>query len=405
MEIPGWLIFVAIAVGIYMLVRINTWRDRAQHVQSINKYRDDVESSLRKKRDDMRVEETKLESFRAALKRERELLDLTLSDTQRKYPWAAKIHGDLLAAEAAHVSWMLEAKRRPAMKAAEAMRDFKAEVRERLQRLKYAEYKSNVYESAFPFLLDFIEGVPTADLAVIEVPPSDEPERNYLSAAEYAQLSAEAKFQRALDRYLSRRKSNWEIGRDYERFVGYKYESQGWEVEYHGAIRGLEDLGRDLIAKRPGETHIVQCKHWAQWRDVHENAIFQLFGSVVDYLFENRLLGVEGLPLLEKEDVFAALKRNGVKGVFVTSTTLSTRAELACQALGIEVRASSRPEAYPMIKCNVGRSGDKLFHLPFDQQYDRIKIEPEKGEFYANTVAEAMNRGFRRAFRWRGERA
>src|SRR3989339_881822 len=57
---------------------------------------------------------------------------------------------------------------------------------------------------------------------------------------------------------------------------------------------------------------------------------------------------------------------------------------------------------YPAIKCNIGRtSGEKIYHLPFDQQYDKTKIEPHKGEFYCQTVKEAEDAGFRRAFRYR----
>jgi len=43
------------------------------------------------------------------------------------------------------------------------------------------------------------------------------------------------------------------------------------------------------------------------------------------------------------------------------------------------------------------RDGVKIYHLPFDQQYDRTKIIPDKGEKYVYTVAEAEKAGFRRA--------
>ncbi len=56
-----------------------------------------------------------------------------------------------------------------------------------------------------------------------------------------------------------------------------------------------------------------------------------------------------------------------------------------------------------MIKCNINQSTkEKIYHLPFDQQYDRTKITAECGEFYATTVAEAEKKGFRRAFRFAG---
>ena len=58
---------------------------------------------------------------------------------------------------------------------------------------------------------------------------------------------------------------------------------------------------------------------------------------------------------------------------------------------------------YPMIKCNVSAcTGEKIYHLLFDQQYDKCVITPSEGEFYASTVQEAEKAGFRRAIRWLG---
>jgi hypothetical protein len=59
--------------------------------------------------------------------------------------------------------------------------------------------------------------------------------------------------------------------------------------------------------------------------------------------------------------------------------------------------------SYPCIKCNVSKiDGTKIYHLPFDQQYDKVKVEMRRGEFYCNTVAEAEKQGFRRAYRYKG---
>jgi hypothetical protein len=57
---------------------------------------------------------------------------------------------------------------------------------------------------------------------------------------------------------------------------------------------------------------------------------------------------------------------------------------------------------YPRIKCNVARaSGERIYHLPFDQQYDSTVIESDRGERFVTTVAEAEQLGFRRAWRWK----
>ena len=62
------------------------------------------------------------------------------------------------------------------------------------------------------------------------------------------------------------------------------------------------------------------------------------------------------------------------------------------------VLVSVRPlQDFPMIKCNIN-NGDRIYHLPFDQQYYRTQIKLH-GEFYASTVEEAVKAGFRRARR------
>ena len=75
------------------------------------------------------------------------------------------------------------------------------------------------------------------------------------------------------------------------------------------------------------------------------------------------------------------------------------------QKLGVRVIENYTMQEFPRIKCNVNRDEygylSKIYHLPFDQQYDRTKIN-KKGEFYAMTVQEAVEAGFRRAFRYFG---
>jgi CheY-like chemotaxis protein len=51
------------------------------------------------------------------------------------------------------------------------------------------------------------------------------------------------------------------------------------------------------------------------------------------------------------------------------------------------------------IKCNVGRTGERIYHLPFDQQYDTTVISPDREEC-VSTAAEAEALPVRRAWRW-----
>lgn len=72
--------------------------------------------------------------------------------------------------------------------------------------------------------------------------------------------------------------------------------------------------------------------------------------------------------------------------------------------LGVSVHNETL-RRYPMIKCNVNPSTqERIFHLPFDQQYDNIIVGNQPGEFYAETIQAAERAGFRRAYRWRGQR-
>jgi len=57
------------------------------------------------------------------------------------------------------------------------------------------------------------------------------------------------------------------------------------------------------------------------------------------------------------------------------------------------------------IKCNISRrDAEKIYHLPFDQQYNRTLIEEEKNEYYLETVKEAEELGFRRVWKWRDQK-
>jgi restriction endonuclease len=182
----------------------------------------------------------------------------------------------------------LQFKKHPALKAAET-------VRLETERRRAAEKEAKVtrgileyYESVAPFLIELREETSEVDEKAREewVRDYSEEEREdgttlYLTKEEYRSLSDEERNQRALDRYWARPHSCGELGRMYERYVGYLFEQEAYHVEYFGILGGLEDLGRDLICHRGDEVVIVQCKNWSRHKTIHEKHIFQLFGSVV----------------------------------------------------------------------------------------------------------------------------
>lgn len=87
----------------------------------------------------------------------------------------------------------------------------------------------------------------------------------------------------------------------------------------------------------------------------------------------------------------------------ITTADVSDKAKRVAKVLGVMIEKTPF-KPYPSVKCNVSRrTGEKIYHLPFDQQYDSILIEEERMECYVKTVAEAETLGFRHAFRWEGE--
>ncbi len=193
-------------------------------------------------------------------------------------------------------------------------------------------------------------------------------------------LSSTEKYQRSLERYLRRPLTQPEIGRAYERQVGFVLENLGYDVTFNGATQGLNDLGRDLIAKKGSETLIVQTKYWARHKTIHANVVLQLHGTTLYYQKENP--GSEPIAVL------------------FTTANFSHEAEKAAETLGVRLEILEFTKNYPMIKCNINESGAKIYHLPFDEYYDRVKIKAHLGEFYAKTVKEAEDAGFRHARRY-----
>jgi len=279
------------------------------------------------------------------------------------------------------------------------------------KRMKEAERKASFYESIltyyetlFPWLQEYRD---EDDDLVIQQQAETESEQAFVDddessywvpKEEWFLLDSAARNQRALDRYIqSRNKSPHEIGRDYESFIGYGYEQQGYEVQYHGMIKGFEDLGRDLICKKGNEILIIQCKCWSRTKVIREKHINQLFGTMVEYAIKNKCVLEGHLGRLQSiED----LTKNKVKGVFATSTLLSEEANNFANLLGIQVIPGVPMAAYPRIKCNVNPSrGTKIYHLPFDQQYEKIEINKREGDFYSFTALDAEKKGFVRAKR------
>lgn len=290
----------------------------------------------------------------------------------------------------------LRRKRHPAYQEALRIKDLKKQTKEVIQRSKELQYKYDYLFQLFPDLELYVDSIETIN-EISDMSNLDELEdridktRYYLSKEEYEQLPENQRNQLALDRYVTQnKKTKWQIGRDYELFVGYEYAKDGWDVEYFGIDRQLNDMGRDLIARKGDLVHIVQCKYWSQSKLIHEKHIAQLYGTTIQFYLSSPF---------HRED--------NVRPVFITNITLSGTAKAFANYLKVEVLENHDMEEFPRIKCNINRDESgletKIYHLPMDQQYDRTKI-CKPGEFFAVTVEEAVEAGFRRAWRWFGEK-
>lgn len=191
--------------------------------------------------------------------------------------------------------------------------------------------------------------------------------------------TVDARAQKALNEYLRQDLSATEIGRFYERFIGHLYETEGYDVLYNGAIQGYADLGRDIIARSVDEDLIIQAKCWSQGSVIHVSHVYQLYGTTKHY------------------DVTVGQGKATTRAIFYTTAKFSDAAKSAAEDLGVELRFKKLDRNYPMIKCCISNEGDKVYYLPFDTNYDRVKVDLHREEYFVKTVKEAVKKGFKRA--------
>lgn len=234
-----------------------------------------------------------IENDNARLRKECEELHTALKTFESNLtaiPYMAGMIADIetygLEKLALGLSWGTAQKRLDKVK---SIREIRKDARAMVEKNKDAQYQLAYLLELFPNLSDVIECEFT-QLPAIEVSEVSayNGARDYLSKDEYLSLTVTARNQLALDRYVnSHNKTKWQIGRDYEQYVGYQYRKKGYEVDDYGSYMGLEDLGRDIIAKKDDTVLIIQCKYWSSLKQIHEKHVMQLYGTLVSYCIEN----------------------------------------------------------------------------------------------------------------------
>ncbi len=360
-----------------------------RHAHELALVKDDCEKRVRLIEETKKKEQERYESEISLLRQFKETFQSNLT----AIPYLAGAIADIetygIERLARNLDWGWSEER---LKKVKSIREIRKDAQAMVEKNKESQYQLAYLLQLFPALSDVIE----CDFS--ELPPIDvstiseyDGSRDYLSREEYDSLTVTERNQLALDRYVaSHSKTKWQIGRDYEQYIGYMFRDKGYEVDQFGSYMGIEDLGRDIIAKKGGKIYIVQCKYWSSIKQVHEKHITQLYGTMVSYCIEHD---------------FTQIESTLVEGVLITNIELSDMAKKMAEHLGIKYRENVQMGDFPRIKCNLGHdeygNETRIYHLPFDQQYDTTIIN-KPGEFYAMTVAEAEAAGFRRAFKWFG---
>jgi len=329
--------------------------------------------------------------FENKLKEQHELFIAAKEKSNDSISKITSLYSDFLLLEYDIIASHVENKKRPAIEEGKRIRELKIQSKMYLEQYSQMLYKYEYLLNIFPELSNYVDDFDTLKQldeanSIEDFIEDFDNVQKYLSKEEYFDLNENMRNQLALDRYVKGKKTSWQIGRDYELFCGLSYEKKGWEVDYFGMEKRLKDLGRDLIAKKGNEVEIIQCKLWREDRIIHEKHILQLYGTTM-------------IDKLTNPDLFKK-----VTPVFITNTTLSETAQKFAKILGVRIEKLEMKE-FPRIKCNIGFDEygieSKIYHLPFDQHYDRTKIKKGKG-FFASDVQEAMEQGFRRSYRYYG---
>ena len=178
----------------------------------------------------------------------------------------------------------------------------------------------------------------------------------------------------------ARAENKWKYGRDYERYVGYLFEREGFSVIYNGATLGSSDGGIDLFCFKSGIVYPIQCKRWKNQVGVEE--IYK-FAEAVESFKRNR--SAYPIPLIYSK----------VMPLFYTTNGYTSDADRTASSKNItcQVQKFNSIREYPAVKCT-SKSGRKVYYLPFDRDFDSIHVGVYRGGCYKFSVLEAEQAGF-----------
>ena len=359
----------------------------------INKMKDYVANKEKELNNYLSIENKKLDNKRIIIQEREDFVNSVINGDGYLFNKIPSFIADMQSYDFSITEKYLLTKKHPAHKKAMEVSELKLKYKEAVIEAKISKYKLEGLVNIFPELENFIhseEDFRELDeyIDIADVKDNYDRVRYYVTKDEYEAMSTTERNQLALDRYINRPKTKGEIGIEYELCCARVLERMfGYKVIEHGLLYGKHDLGRDLICHDTTNNiiYIVQCKFWSRDREIRENVIMQLHGSAVAY-------GVT------YNKTYRSIYNSKIVPVLMMppQSVLSDTAKEFVEYLDIKVWRQKMCD-FPRIKCNIN-NGNKIYHLPFDQQYKRTIID-KPGEFYAYTVAEAEAAGFRRAMR------
>lgn len=385
MDVETFFLLVAIAASFLLYFLYKGASLRNERLEEMAKGFDNRQSKLNEYERALNRKKSELQKIADETEKTKEDIQVLSNNFQHSMldgrKWLCKLLSVSITSEDKRAEY-LRMKRPPALRSSEIVSQIRREKRELIEQVLFLESKIDTYKEYFPFLKNMEEEIleETIDISKLDKDSEYDRTKDYLSLDEYKKLSSSERNQLALDRFMNKTNKRG-VGMLYELFLGHYYESKGYKVIYHGVEKEFADLGRDLICISDKRTLIVQAKCWARDKEIHENAVCQLFGTAIEYRSQHPLENV--VPVLYLQ------------------CRLSERGKAFADALGVKYVESFelKKGTFPTIKCNINKDGLKIYHLPFDQQYRRTKID-KPGEFMATTVKEAEAAGFRRAFRY-----
>ena len=200
-------------------------------------------------------------------------------------------------------------------------------------------------------------------------------EQERLEKERLGTLTEQDKLQEKLDNYLYYLSNdNIATGRAYERYIGYLYEKNHWQVTFNGCIKGNEDNGIDLICQKGNEVHLIQAKNWN--KKIFNKVVHQLYGSKEDYRLNTNN------PQLN------------IIGIIFTANGADSNAMQVAQKLNIQIKTEQLNKNYPLVKY---KKQTNHYYLPpeidplneLNYQYDQLNIDFSVGDTYCKTILEA----------------